>query len=118
MSTSKSILLITLCLLLASTIWGQGGFSEQISRDPNRANSVKSLQEGADKALKNGDYYNAMHRYGLVIKNDSTNVAAWYGFAEAATENSLFQQAAKTYQHLLDANLNLPKKRKSALVTG
>jgi tetratricopeptide (TPR) repeat protein len=116
MSTSKSILLITLCLLLANMIWGQGGFSEQISRDPNRANSVKSLQEGADKALKNGDYYNAMHRYGLVIKNDSTNVAAWYGFAEAATENSLFQQAAKTYQHLLDANLNLPKKENPRLL--
>ncbi len=103
-------------MLLANTIWGQGGFSEQISRDPNRANSIKSLQEGADKAMKNGDFYNAMHRYGLVIKTDSTNAAAWYGYAEAATENSLFQQAAKAYQHLLDANLNLPKKENPRLL--
>lgn len=104
----KSILFLPLCLFFATSIWGQGGFSEQITRNPDRAASLKALHQAADQSMKDGDYYNAMHRYGLVIKEDSLNTAAWFGYAAAATENSLYKLAEKAYQHLVETKQTLP----------
>lgn len=98
MFTFKKVLFLPLCLCLSNTIWGQGGFSEQITRDPDRATSLRALMESADKALKAGDYANALHRYKKVLEVDSLNTRALLNYAEAAVNISAFEVAAAAYQ--------------------
>jgi tetratricopeptide (TPR) repeat protein len=112
----KSIFFLPLCLVFATTIWGQGGFSEQITRDPDRATTLKGLQESAEKALKSGDYGNALHRFKKVLEVDSLNTEALLGYGEAAVQISAFEVAASAYQLLTDNKKSQANKRAPRLL--
>jgi tetratricopeptide (TPR) repeat protein len=106
MSISKSILPLFICLSLATISWGQGGFSEQISRDRDRASSLNALEKSAKKSLDEGDYATAMHRYKKVMELDSLQERALRGYGEAAVKNAALEQAEWAYTRMVNNKLN------------
>ena len=60
MKATQSVFFSIFLLFAVQSAQSQSGISDKINADPERAQSVNSLERDAEKAVANGDDYTAM----------------------------------------------------------
>lgn len=106
---SRHIHILSIVLIFAvHTARGQGGITDKINADNDRAPSIAVLEREAVKAAEEGDDYTAMVYYRRILESDSLHVPALKGYGEAAMRFSAFERAEMAYQRLVDNKLTAP----------
>lgn len=106
---SRHIHILSIVLIFAvQTAKGQGGITDKINADNDRAPSIAVLEREAVKAAAEGDDYTAMVYYRRILESDSLHVPALKGYGEAAMRFSAFERAEMAYQRLVDNKLTAP----------
>lgn len=68
----------------------------------DRGPSVAKIEERADKAFANQDYYAAMKYYGIVLSVEPLRVNSLKGYGESAFEITAMDSAAMAFQRMVD----------------
>ncbi|MBK6930199.1 MAG: PD40 domain-containing protein [Saprospirales bacterium] len=103
----KSISVLLPLFFLCALPWanGQQGIPERIGTNIHRGPSIKALESKARKSYSDGNYYQAMQYYRQILAVDSLHVGALEGYATAASAFTRYDEAARTYDFLLEKNL-------------
>jgi tetratricopeptide (TPR) repeat protein len=118
MPNLSKIVLVLAGLFSATISVAQVGFSEQITRQPDRSTTLQGMEDAADKAFRAGDYATAMYRYKKVLEQDSLRATALYGLGEAAMAASAFEVASEAFRKLSFNRLAVAGKRSALLRLG
>jgi tetratricopeptide (TPR) repeat protein len=94
--SNRLLLFIALFLLNAATLMAQPsgtGIANRMGENINRGPSLDKIEEKADEAFEEEDYYQAMDYYNRVITADSSRIHSIKGFAKASFAHSAYFQA-------------------------
>ena len=98
----RQLLLLPVMLFLAlQTAIGQGGITDKINADQDRAPNVVSLEREAEKATAEGDYYKAMVFYRRALEYDSLRMPALERYGDVSMQFAAYGQAEMAYQRLV-----------------
>ena len=105
MKATQLILFSIFLLFAVQSAQSQSGISDKINADPERAQSVNSLEREAEKAVANGDDYTAMVYYRRALEYDSLRMPALEKYGDAAMRFSAYGQAEMAYGRLVNNKL-------------
>ena len=106
MQKTFSILLpLFFCCLLPLSLFAQQGVPERVGGNIHRGPNMHALENNAKKSYAEGNYFLAMQYYERMLENDSLDLSALEGLADAAIAYTNYHKAAETYAYLLQQGL-------------